>query len=97
MRALIFTALVAMSSSAPMAQELIEFNDQSVSRLTRAEVTAEATRAAGAGETLTQGEITLFSDPAFASGRSRSDVSADGRQASQTHARGTVYDASYEN
>lgn len=45
MRALLFTALVAVSSSAPMAQEIVEANDFFVPRLTRAEVIQELERA----------------------------------------------------
>ena len=97
MRALLFTALVAVSSSAPMAQEIVESNDYFVSRLTRAEVMAETSRAAAAGEMQTQGEITMVAASSSDAGRSRSDVRTEGRLAAQTHATGTVYDVSYEN
>lgn len=58
MKALLFAVLVAASSFVAVAQEIVEFDDHFVSRLTRAEVINEIERARERGEMVTQGEIT---------------------------------------
>lgn len=97
MRALLFTALVAVSSSAPMAQEIVEANDFFVSRLTRAEVVQELERARLRDEMVTQGEVTVFATGRDDRGRNVLEVRAEGREAARTYAAGTVYDGSYKN
>lgn len=98
MRALLFTALVAVSSSASVvAQEIVEFEDHFVSRLTRAEVIQEIGRARSPGEMVTVGEITVFADVATKAPRDVVAVRAEGGEAARSVAVGTVYSAEYGN
>lgn len=97
MRALLFTALVAVSSSAPMAQEIVEANDFFAPRLTRAEVIQELERARLRDEMVTQGEVTVFATGREGWERSAVEVRAEGREAARTYAAGTVYDDNYRN
>ena len=97
MKALLFTALVAASSSAVVAQEIVEFDDHFVSRLTRAEVIEESELARARGEMVTQGEITLFADGQAGAMRTTAAVRSEGRDAASSYAAGSIYNGEYRN
>ncbi|MCM5568894.1 DUF4148 domain-containing protein [Burkholderiaceae bacterium FT117] len=98
MRALLFTALVAVSSTASVvAQEIVEFEDHFVSRLTRAEVIQDLGRARSHGEMVTAGEISAFADDEARAPRDVAAVRAEAGEAARSVAAGTVYSAENRN
>jgi hypothetical protein len=97
MKALLFTALVAASSSATVAQEIVEFGDHFDSRLTRAKVIKETELARERGEMVTQGEITLFADGQAGATRTAAEVRSEGRVAARSYSADSIYNGEYRN